>query len=65
MQDAQSASSQAKTKQPKSKEEQGQIVQTETPVHHSNVQAYSTKEKVRSRVGHKYAPFACLLYTMP
>ena len=37
-------------------------MQTETPVHHSNVQAYSTKEKVRSRVGHKYAPFACLLY---
>ena len=28
-------------------------MQTESPVHHSNVMAYSTKEKVRSRVGHK------------
>jgi len=31
-------------------------VQNETPVHHSNVMAYSTKEKVRSRIGMKCAP---------
>ena len=33
-------------------------MQTESPVHHSNVMAYSSKEKVRSRIGHKCAALA-------
>jgi len=41
----------AKTVQPKpGTEEKGQIVQTETPVHHSNVMHWSKEQKVRSRI---------------
>ncbi|CAL5218978.1 g733 [Coccomyxa viridis] len=41
----------AKTVQPKpGTEERGQIVQTETPVHHSNVMHWSKEQKVRSRI---------------
>eukprot|EP00884_Botryococcus_braunii_P019383 jgi/Botrbrau1/6128/Bobra.331_2s0023.1 len=29
------------------------IVSTESPVHHSNVMAYSKEQNVRSRIGHK------------
>lgn len=45
---------QSKTVQPKpGSEEKGQIVQTESPIHHSNVMLYSKEKQVRSRVGHK------------
>ncbi|GAB4823203.1 hypothetical protein N2152v2_010249 [Parachlorella kessleri] len=33
--------------------EAGQIVKKEFPVHHSNVQLYSTEKQVRSRIGYK------------
>ena len=42
-----------KSVQPKSRDEAGRLVSTESPVHASNVAAYSTEKKVRSRVGHK------------
>ena len=43
-----------KTVQPKpGTEEKGQIVQTESPIHHSNVMLYSKEQQVRSRIGHK------------
>ena len=38
---------------PQTKGESGQLVQTELPMHHSNVMHYSTAQGVRSRVGHK------------
>ena len=44
---------QTKTVQPKMKDEKGTTVQTESPVHHSNVMLYSKEQKVRSRIGHK------------
>ena len=45
-----------KTVQPKpGTEEKGQIVQTESPIHHSNVMLYSKEKQMRSRVGHKCA----------
>ena len=46
--------SQPKTVQPKpGTEEKGQIVQTESPVHHSNVMHWSKEQKVRSRIKHQ------------
>ena len=48
---------QAKTVQPKpGTEEKGQIVQTETPVHHSNVMHWSKEQKVRSRIRQQCVP---------
>ena len=44
---------QTKTVQPKSKDETGRLVQTESPIHSSNVMAYSKEKQVRSRIGHK------------
>lgn len=44
---------QTKTVQPKSKDETGRLVQTESPIHSSNVMAYSKEKEVRSRIGHK------------
>ena len=45
---------QKKTVQPKpGADEKGQIVQTESPIHHSNVMLYSKEKQIRSRVGHK------------
>ena len=45
-----------KTVQPKpGTEEKGQIVQTESPIHHSNAMLYSKEKQIRSRVGHKCA----------
>lgn len=45
---------QPKTVQPKpGTEEKGQIVQTESPVHHSNVMHWSKEQKVRSRIKHQ------------
>ncbi len=45
---------QSKTVQPKpGSEEKGQIVQTESPIHHSNVMLYSKEKQIRSRVGHR------------
>lgn len=38
---------------PAAQGESGQIVKKEFPVHHSNVQLYSTEKQVRSRIGHK------------
>lgn len=38
---------------PKAGGESGQIVQRESPVHHSNVMVYSEEKKVRSKVGYK------------
>ena len=55
---------QAKTVQPKpGTEEKGQIVQTETPVHHSNVMHWSKEQKVRSRIRQQCVPSChrCLL----
>ncbi|CAL8462679.1 g2212 [Coccomyxa elongata] len=44
----------SKTVQPKpGSEEKGQIVQTESPIHHSNVMLYSKEKQIRSRVGHR------------
>ena len=37
--------------QPGSEEEEGRIILTEVPLHHSNVMLYSTKEEKVSRVG--------------
>ena len=54
---------QAKTVQPKpGTEERGQIVQTETPVHHSNVMHWSKEQKVRSRIRQQcvLSPIFCL-----
>ena len=49
---------QSKTVQPKpGTEEKGQIVQTESPVHHSNVMHWSKEQKVRSRIKHQCAHF--------
>lgn len=49
---------QSKTVQPKpGTEEKGQIVQTESPVHHSNVMHWSKEQKVRSRIKHQCALF--------
>ena len=46
-----------KTVQPKpGTEEKGQIVQTESPIHHSNAMLYSKEKQIRSRVGHKCVP---------
>jgi hypothetical protein len=45
--------SQTKTVQPKAQGEAGMIVNTESPIHHSNVMAYSKEQSVRSRIGHK------------
>lgn len=42
-----------KSVQPKSRDEAGRLVSTESPVHASNVAAYSTTAKTRSRVAHK------------
>ena len=42
-----------KTVQPKSKDESGQKVSSESPVHASNVMHYSKEAGVRSRLGHK------------
>jgi large subunit ribosomal protein L24 len=41
-----------KTKQPQG-ENKGEIVQSESPIHHSNAMLYSNEKQVRSRVGHK------------
>jgi large subunit ribosomal protein L24 len=50
-----------KTVQPKpGTEEKGQIVQTESPIHHSNAMLYSKEKEVRSRVGRKCAFFSAL-----
>ena len=38
---------------PKAENEQGSIVKSEFPVHHSNVMCFSKEKQVRSRVGHK------------
>ncbi|KAL6782195.1 PRPL24 [Auxenochlorella protothecoides x Auxenochlorella symbiontica] len=38
---------------PQSKEEAGQVMQQEYPIHHSNVAHYSEAQKVASRIGHK------------
>jgi len=49
---------QSKTVQPKpGAEEVGQIVQTESPVHHSNVMHWSKQQNVRSRIRHQ-----CVLF---
>jgi large subunit ribosomal protein L24 len=42
-----------KTVQPKSKDEPGKQVSSESPVHASNVMHYSKEKGVRSRVGHQ------------
>jgi large subunit ribosomal protein L24 len=42
-----------KTVQPKSKDEPGKQLSSESPVHASNVMHYSKEKGVRSRVGHK------------
>lgn len=42
-----------KTVQPKSKDEPGKQLASESPVHASNVMHYSKEAGVRSRVGHK------------
>lgn len=42
-----------KTVQPKTQGEAGMIVSTESPIHHSNVMAFSKEQNVRSRIGHK------------
>jgi ribosomal protein L24 len=48
------AALQKKTVQPKKGgDEKGQILQSESPIHHSNVMLYSKEKKVRSRVGHR------------
>lgn len=44
---------QTKHVKPQSKEEAGQVMQQEYPIHHSNVAHYSEAQKVASRVGHK------------
>lgn len=44
---------QYRTKQPQGQGEKGEIIQTESPIHHSNVMLYSKDKQVRSRVGHK------------
>lgn len=38
---------------PRGAGETGQILQRESPVHHSNVMLYSTEKQVRSKVGYK------------
>lgn len=38
---------------PKAQGESGQILQRESPIHHSNVMLYSTEKQVRSRIGYK------------
>ncbi|KAK9808800.1 hypothetical protein WJX72_003920 [[Myrmecia] bisecta] len=38
---------------PKVQGESGQITESESPVHHSNVMLYSTEKQVRSRIGYK------------
>lgn len=38
---------------PMGEEEEGQILRTEFPIHHSNVQHYSEAQGVVSRIGHK------------
>jgi large subunit ribosomal protein L24 len=44
---------QTKNVAPKTKEEEGQQVRKEYPVHHSNVMHWSAEKQVRSRVGYK------------
>lgn len=44
---------QTKTVQPKSKDEPGKQLSSESPLHASNVMHYSKEKGVRSRVGHK------------
>ena len=50
---------QTKHVKPAAKGETGQITQNEFPIHHSNVMLYSQQQKVRSRVGYRYA--GCIL----
>lgn len=38
---------------PRAQGETGQILQRESPIHHSNVMLYSESQKVRSRVGYR------------
>ena len=42
-----------RTVPPRGEGEAGSVIRKESPVHHSKVMLYSTKEKVASRVGHK------------
>lgn len=42
-----------KTVQPKSRDETGRLLTSESPVNASNVMHYSKEKEVRSRVGHK------------
>ena len=44
---------QTKHVKPTQEGESGQIVKKEFPVHHSNVQLYSSEKQVRSRIGYK------------
>ena len=39
--------------------EPGKIEERESPIHHSNAMLYSTEQKIRSRIGYKYAAPAC------
>lgn len=41
---------------PRAQGETGQILQRESPIHHSNVMLYSESQKVRSRVGYRTKP---------
>ena len=46
---------QTRHNKPKAQGESGQISQNESPIHHSNVMLYSQDQKVRSKVGYRYA----------
>ncbi len=41
---------------PRAQGESGQILQRESPIHHSNVMLYSESQKVRSRVSYRTKP---------
>lgn len=42
-----------RTVPPRGEDAAGSVIRKESPIHHSKVMLYSTKEKVASRVGHK------------
>lgn len=54
---------QTRHNKPKAEGESGQISENESPIHHSNVMLYSQDQKVRSKVGIRYA-VVCMLCIM-
>ena len=39
---------------PKAEGETGQMIERESPIHHSNVMLYSKESKTRSRIGYRW-----------